>query len=36
MKNVRCEHTGEKTKRAAKPTMERCMQERHDRGESER
>ena len=26
-KNVRCEHTGEKKKRTAKPTMERCMQE---------
>ena len=24
-KNVRCEHTGEKKKRMAKPTMERCM-----------
>ena len=31
-KNVRCGHTGEKKKRTAKPTMERCMQERHDRG----
>ena len=35
-KNVRCEHTGEKKKRTAKPTMERCMQERHDRCGSER
>ena len=35
-KNVRCGHTGEKKKRTAKPTMERCMQERHDRGGSER
>ena len=26
----------EKKKRTAKPTMERCMQERHDRGGSER
>ena len=31
-KNVRCGHTGEKKKRTAKPTMERYMQERHDRG----
>ena len=30
--NVRCGHTGENKKRTAKPTMERCMQERHDRG----
>ena len=35
-KNVRCGHTGEKKKRTAKPTMERCMQERHDRSGSER
>ena len=35
-KNVRCGHTGEKKERTAKPTMERCMQERHDRGGSER
>ena len=35
-KNVRYEHTGEKKKRTAKPTMERCMQERHDRSGSER
>ena len=35
-KNVRCEHTGEKKKRAAKPTMESYMQERHDRSGSER
>ena len=34
--NVRCEHTGEKKKRTAKPTMERCMQERHDRSGVER
>ena len=27
-KNVRCGHTGGKKKRTAKPTMERCMQER--------
>ena len=25
-KNVRCGHTGEKKKRTAKPSMERCMQ----------
>ena len=31
-KNVRCGHTGEEKKRTAKPTMERYMQERHDRG----
>ena len=35
-KNVRCGHTGGKKKRTAKPTMERCMQERHDRSGSER
>ena len=35
-KNVRCRHTGKKKKRTAKPTMERCMQKRHDRGGSER
>ena len=35
-KNVRCGHTREKKKRTAKPTMERCMQDRHDRGGSER
>ena len=35
-KNVRCGHTGEKKKRTANPTMKRCMQERHDRGGSER
>ena len=35
-KNVRCGDTGEKKKRTAKPTMERCMQERHDRSGSER
>ena len=34
--NVRCGHTGEKKKRTTKPTMERCMQERHDRGGPER
>ena len=35
-KNVRREHTGGKKKRTAKPTMERCMQERHGRSGSER
>ena len=35
-KNVRCGHSREKKKRPAKPTMERCMQERHDRIWSER
>ena len=35
-KNARCGHTREKKKRAAKPKMERRMQERHDRGGSER
>ena len=35
-KNVRCGHTGAEKKRTAKPTMERCMQERHDRSGSER
>ena len=35
-KNVRCGNTGEKKKRTAKPTMERCMQERHDKSGSER
>ena len=35
-KNVGCGHTGEKKKRTAKPSMERCMQERHDRSGSER
>ena len=35
-KNVRCGHTGERKKRTAKPKMERCIQERHDRGGSER
>ena len=35
-KNVRCGNTGEKKKRTAKPTMERCMQERHDKSWSER
>ena len=35
-KNVRCGYTGGKTKRAAKHTMEKCMQERHDRSVSER
>ena len=34
-KNVRCGHTGQKKKRTAKPTMERYMQERHDRGWSQ-
>ena len=33
-KNVRCGNAGEKKKRTAKPTMEICMQERHDRGGS--
>ena len=33
--NVRCEHTEEKKKRTAKPTMEICRQERHDRSGSE-
>ena len=31
-----CEHTRQKKKRAAKPKIERCMQERHDRGGCER
>ena len=31
-KNVRCGHTVNNIKRTAKRTMERCMQERHDRG----
>ena len=31
-KNVRCGHSGEKKKRTARPTRERCMQERHDIG----
>ena len=35
-KNARCGHTREKKARAAKPRMERRMQERHDRGGSER
>ena len=35
-KNARCGNTREKKKRAAKPKMERRMQERHDRGGSER
>ena len=35
-KNARCGHTGEEKKRAAKPKMERCMQERYDRGGAER
>ena len=35
-KNVRCGHTGEKKTRTAKPTMARCLQERHDRSGSER
>ena len=35
-KNVRCGHTGEKKKRTAKPTMDRCRQERHDIRGSER
>ena len=29
-------HTGERKKRTAKPTKERCMQERHDKSGSER
>ena len=32
----RCVHTGEKKKRTAKPTTERCIQERHDKGGYER
>ena len=35
-KNARCGNTREKKKRAAQPKMERRMQERHDRGGSER
>ena len=35
-KNARCGHTREKKKRDAKPKMERRIQERHDRGGSER
>ena len=35
-KNARCGNTREKKKRAAKPKMEIRMQERHDRGGSER
>ena len=35
-KNVRCEHTREKKKRTAKPTMERYMQDIHNRSGSER
>ena len=35
-KNARCGNTRQKKKRAAKPKMERRMQERHDRGWSER
>ena len=35
-KNVRCGDTVEKKKRMAKPKMERCMQERHDRSGAER
>ena len=35
-KNVRCGNTGEKKKRTAKPTVERCMQERHDKSGYER
>ena len=35
-KNARCGDTREKKKRAAKPKMERRMQERHDTGGSER
>ena len=31
-KNARCGHTREKKKRAAKPNVYRCMQERYDRG----
>ena len=34
--NARCGHTREKKKRAAKHIVERCMQERHDRGGAER
>ena len=32
--NVRCGDTGEKKKGKVKPTMERCMQERHGKGGS--
>ena len=35
-KNVRCGHTEEKKNRTSKHTMERCMQERHDKSGSER
>ena len=35
-KNAICGHFRKKKKRAAKPKMERCMQERHDRGGVER
>ena len=35
-KNARCGHTGEKKKRAAKPKVERCMLERHDKSGSGR
>ena len=35
-KNARCGHTREKKMNAAKPKMERRMQEIHDRGGSER
>ena len=30
-KSVRCGHSGETKKRTAKSSMERCIQERHDR-----
>ena len=36
MLELRCGDTGEKKKRTAKPKMERCMQERHDRSGAER
>ena len=35
-KAVRCAHTGEKKKRTVKPNMEIRMQERYDKGGSER
>ena len=34
--NGRCGHTRENKKRVAKPKMERCVEERHDRGGSEK
>ena len=35
-KNAGCGRTGEKKKMAAKPKMERCVQEIYDRGGAER